>query len=46
MIQTDYFISAHAHMSAITALKIQSFAITINSMEASEAVGRSKVYET
>ena len=29
MIPTDYFISAHAHMSAITAHKIQSYAITI-----------------
>ena len=29
MIPTDYFISAHAHMSVIMALKIQSYAITI-----------------
>ena len=29
MIPTDYFISAHAHTSAITALKIQSCALTI-----------------
>ena len=40
MIPTDYFISAHAHTSAITTLKIQSCAITIKA-RATEVVGRS-----
>ena len=43
MIPTDYFISVHDHMSAITALIIQSCAITVMAGDYTEVVGRSKV---